>query len=78
MRNGSLHIAIGDAIRSANSTAEYAALGMVDFDEDNPNPYDELIETFEDALKKVKFLKNHKHEWSEDKYCVHCGADGHA
>ena len=62
---------------------QYEELG--DVSDDEGNAYDDAIEVLsklqafiDTSLVEIKELKAHFHQWSEDEYCVVCGADGRA
>lgn len=38
----------------------------------------EIIRDARRALREVAALREHRCEWSEDEYCLYCGADGRA
>jgi len=44
----------------------------------NVGPYQDLIDALKAGIVELEFLLTHKHEWSENDYCIHCGSDGRA
>jgi hypothetical protein len=42
------------------------------------DPLEALTKALQCALKDVRSLRRHQHEWGEDDYCVICGRDGRA
>jgi hypothetical protein len=68
--------AIQEAISAANSAAEFAYL--TDVGDDIENPHTMLLRLLIDSAKDVRSLRNHRHVYGEDDYCVLCHADGRA
>jgi len=42
------------------------------------NHIDAAIGRLKRLRKEMQDLSVHRHEWSEDDYCIYCGADGRA
>lgn len=79
--NHEIHILCADALRTARRKNECQTLAGIE----EGNPYDvfvneatRAIETLKYYIKEAEFLRDHICEWSEDGYCIYCGADGRA
>jgi hypothetical protein len=74
-----MHAVLFDLIKKANKNEEYYSLGgPYDPDDGVVPPLAKLEEELQEALERVQFLRKHVHEWDDDSYCIHCGADGRA
>lgn len=73
------HDQIQSMLSDAASESEYWELaGITESDTEEPHPYDLLQNALESGLRELKTLREHRHEWGENDYCVICGADGRA
>lgn len=68
-----LEVSVEAAVRYADRCKEYAYLAGED-----DNTHKEAIEILEAGIRQLKAHRAHRHEWSEDCFCMICGADGNA
>ena len=66
-----------DLLRQATHNDELRALAGLD-DDECPSELAKLERALAAALRDVRQVRSHVHEWDDNQYCSICGADGNA